>query len=148
LDLGNVETVGIYAFKDCANLSNVIFSDCIKNLYMGCFYNSGLTNVVLPNTIVNLGNKVFQACKKLQTITLSNSIELIPEYALYGCSSLTTVIIPKSVTKIGDYSFNTSTNLKNVYFEGTIEEWGLITINQERNSVLCALTINYNYVIK
>ena len=56
-----IKYIGNYAFKDCTNLSNVIFSDCIKNLYMGCFYNSGLTNVVLPNTIVNLGNKVFQA---------------------------------------------------------------------------------------
>lgn len=143
-----LDSIGLYAFKDFLNLSSIQFSDCIKNLYMGCFYNCGFTGIVLPNTINTLSNKVFQACKKLQSISISSSVTLLPEYALYGCTVLNTVVIPNSIKQIGDFAFNASTKLANVYYTGSSNEWELISINKDKNQVLCNLTVTFNYIVE
>ncbi len=138
-----VETVSQYAFMDCTKLANVTLSSNLKNIYLGGFYNCGMTDISLPESLVTLGNKAFQQCTKLVSVVIPDGIKTIPEYAFYGCSSLTTVVIPESVTAINNYAFNTCTKLANVYYKGTEEQWANITITA--NQTLVALTVTYDY---
>ena len=44
----------------------------------------------------------------IQTVTLSESVTNIGDYAFYNCDNLTAVSIPEGVTSIGDYAFEGS----------------------------------------
>ena len=103
----SVTNIGKFAFAYCSALENLViedgtgklevgdelFSSCpLKSLYLGrdlsCesspFYGkSTLTEVIIGNTVTNIGNNAFE-----------------------GCSGLTSIIIPNSVTSIGRTAFN------------------------------------------
>ena len=67
---------------------------------------SGLTSIVLPNSVDSIGNYAFERCDSLTTIELSNSLTYIGEEAFKICGSLTTIEIPNSVTFIKDGAFS------------------------------------------
>lgn len=64
------------------------------------------------------GSKVrknlFKDEKKLEQVTLPNSISYIGDWAFSGCSSLTNIDIPDSVTSIGSCVFEYCDNLKQI----------------------------------
>ncbi len=51
----------------------------------------GLTEVVLPETVVSIGNRAFIYCDSLRSLALPPKVKSIGQWALNGCSSLTTV---------------------------------------------------------
>ena len=57
---------------------------------------------------------LFKGEKKLEEVTLPNSISYIGGYAFRDCSSLTNITIPDSVTSIGDYVFVGCDNLTQI----------------------------------
>jgi len=83
------------------------------------FYNhSGLTSVMIPNSVTSIGADAFFGCTKLTNVTISNGVTSIGESAFAGCTNLTSVKIPASVTNIGEYAFGQCTGLTGVYFQG------------------------------
>ena len=87
-------------------------------------YATGLTSVVLPNTITNLSHYAFFSCSKLLNITLPNSITKINNATFQGCSSLTSIDIPTSVTEIGENAFNYCTSLTSVIIPDSVTTIG------------------------
>ena len=77
-------------------------------------YCSGLTSVTIGNSVTSIGSSAFYACSGLASITIPNSVTSIDNYAFYDCSSLTSITIPNSVTSIGNYAFYGCTNLCSV----------------------------------
>lgn len=57
---------------------------------------------------------LFNGEKKLEEITLPNSISYIGDHAFSYCSSLTNITIPDSVTSIGDWVFEGCDNLTQI----------------------------------
>ena len=57
---------------------------------------------------------LFNGEKKLEEVTLPNSISYIGDWAFSGCSSLTNIDIPDSVTSIGSCVFEYCDNLKQI----------------------------------
>ena len=78
----------------------VVSCDCA---FGGC---TGLTTVVLPNTITSLGYNMFYGCSSLTSVTLPNGLTSIRSHAFNGCAALTTVDIPSTVEYIYDYAFS------------------------------------------
>lgn len=83
------------------------------------------TEVVIPDTIegvpvTSIGNRAFQYCRNLTSITIPNSVTSIgsshygSDGAFYGCTSLTSITIPDSVTYIGPETFLCCTSLTNI----------------------------------
>lgn len=88
----NVTYIGNKAFKDCALLSEVVIRGT-KIIGTECFYNSGLTSVYLPYSVVRVDPGAFANCKKLTTVDLSDVANgcTIEKYAFYNCYSLNSV---------------------------------------------------------
>lgn len=93
--------------------------------FCGC---TGLTSVVIPNTVTGIGVNAFRECTGMTSVALGNSITSIGAGAFQNCTGLTgTLTIPSSVTFIGDYAFFNCTGLCsilmpssfNVYFSQT-----------------------------
>ena len=58
-------------------------------------------------------------CSGLTSVVIGNSVTSIGMYAFLGCSSLTSVVIGNSVTSIDKNAFHSCSNLKHVFYNAT-----------------------------
>ena len=66
-------------------------------------------------SVTSIGDRAFQDCNKLTSVTIPDSVTSIGEYAFNRCSGLTSVTIPDSVTSIGEYAFNLCSALVEIH---------------------------------
>ena len=62
-----------------------------------------------------IGNRAFNGCSRLTSLTLPAGITSIGSYAFYGCSGLTSVTLPAGLTQIDDYAFSECSGLTSIY---------------------------------
>ena len=123
-----VTEIGFCAFSSCRALESVHFSDITSVCKIDCdrapgwrdvdYYINGelVTDLTIPDGIINIGRSVFSGCKSLESITISNGLTNIGERAFQGCSSLTSIMIPDSVRKIELSAFDRCEALERVCF--------------------------------
>lgn len=69
----------------------------------GC---EGLTSVTIPSSVTSIGMEAFRDCSGLTSVSIPFGVTSIGFYAFSGCSGLTSISIPSSVTSIGWYAFS------------------------------------------
>ena len=115
-------SIGDYAFADCTALKSVAFPARVKTLGNYALYNaSGITTVTLSDGIGAIGDYAF-AATAISQIAIPESVETIGAYA-FAYTGLTAVQIPASVSKIGDYAF-AATSLATVAVPATVTDLG------------------------
>ena len=67
--------------------------------------NTNLRTIILPDTLVTVGNEVFKGCTALKTLEFPESVKSIGKRAFQNCSALEYVTIPNSVDSVGDFAF-------------------------------------------
>lgn len=72
---------------------------------------TGMTSVLLPNTVVRIGAWAFSRCSALDYVWINESVEEIGDHAFYSCKAIGVIYIPASVKSIGEYAFLSSNNL-------------------------------------
>ena len=87
-----VTSIGDWAFRDC----------------------TGLTSIMIPNSVTSIGNGTFNGCSSLTSITIPDSVTSIGYYAFRDCTGLTSITIPNSVTSIGYVAFSGCTGLTSI----------------------------------
>lgn len=93
---------------------NAQFTHIPSSIFNGC---SALDNVVIPNSVIQIGNSAFYYCTNLTNITLSKSLTNIGSGAFNYCSALTNLTIPASVKTIGSSNaLNIGTNTNKATF--------------------------------
>ena len=109
---GNVEIkrgtkiIADSAFSGCTSLTNIIIPNSVMNVGYFAFKDcTSLTNIIIPNSVTNVGCFAFKDCASLTSVTIPSSITSIDNGAFIGCSLLTSVTIPASVTEIGIWAF-------------------------------------------
>jgi len=103
-----------FPYNVCAGLTNLIVPGSIVDLSVGAFSHcTGLMRVTLLNGVTSIGTNAFSWCVNLANITLPNSITSIGDTAFYY-NGLINVTIPKSVTNFGVGVFAVCTNLTTV----------------------------------
>jgi len=91
-----------------------------------CLYNA--TEVEIPSTykgrpVTSIGEKAFENCTFLTSVTIPDSVTSIGQYAFESCNSLTSIVIPDSVIHIGNHAFYSS-NLASITLPSGIESIG------------------------
>jgi hypothetical protein len=77
-----------------------------------------LPSVIIPNSVINIGNDAFNDCGNLTSVTIGNSVTSIGTNAFTFCVNLLSVTIPASVTNIEYNAFLADVNLVSVCFLG------------------------------
>ena len=72
--------------------------------------------------VLRIGEKAFEECSKLTSVTIPSSVTSIGKYAFSYCSGLTSVAMPDSVMSIGESAFYGCTSLTGVYITD-LEKW-------------------------
>ena len=122
MTIGNsVTSIGNWSFDGCNSLTNVTL---LSNAIVGKSYKtdsnishifgSQVTNYIIGDNVVSIGEYAFYDCEGLANVTISNSVTSIGNFAFYGCSSLTSVTIPNSVTSIENHAFYGCSSLTSV----------------------------------
>lgn len=67
-----VSVIGNRAFENCAELKSIKFSFwSVKTIEGGAFYNcTGLTSVVIPDSVQSMGIETFAGCSNLESLTI------------------------------------------------------------------------------
>ncbi|MBR6336148.1 MAG: fibronectin type III domain-containing protein, partial [Ruminococcus sp.] len=60
---------------------------------------------IMPNSLNTIGDKAFDGCVAIKSLSIPGSVTKIGESAFENCTGLTWVAIPDSVTYIGGYAF-------------------------------------------
>ena len=89
-------------------------------LFKGCDW---LESVILPDTLVSIGNYCFSGCSSLTSVTIPSSVTILGEWSFDGCSSLASIIIPSSIASINYGTFWFCGSLSEVFYAGTSAEW-------------------------
>ena len=89
--------------------------------FEGC---KGLTSVTIPNSVTSIGENAFGGCYRLTSVTIPNSVTKIGMSAFAGCSGLTSVTVGNSVTSIGDGAFYGCIGLTSVTIPNSVTSIG------------------------
>ena len=116
------------AFESCSGLTSITVSsgnrvyrsegNCIikrssNTLIIGC------KKSIIPSGVTSIGDRAFQNCYGLTSITIPDSVTSIGYSAFLYCSSLTNITIGSGVKKIGSYAFNNCSKLTSATFKNT-----------------------------
>ncbi len=101
-------------FKDCVSLEKVNFPKTLECIRPYAFYNTKLSEAVLPESLTKIESYAFYNCDNLTKVELKNNLTEIGNYAFYDCDALETIAIPDSVTTLGTYLFAESELLSDV----------------------------------
>lgn len=117
------------AFDRCTGLTGIIIPNSVTSIgpeaFFGC---TNLTDIIIPDSVTNIGGGAFNNCSSLASITIPSSITSIGDRVFSECTSLTSVTIPYSVTSIGEYAFADCTSLQEVIYLGSREQWNKIIV--------------------
>lgn len=120
----HIKLINAQAFKNCANLSTVIFeAGCkLNQIRNNAFYNcTSLTAIELPKNVDDIGGFAFGRCSNLKTVLLSSNLRQIRHFAFSTCTSLESIIIPDSVALIDEGAFMGCNNLTQVFLPKGID---------------------------
>ena len=108
------KTISTVAFENCAALEEVVIPDTLCNLGAGAFY--GCTS--LKSFKINAGGQrnwllsdVFANCTSLENVEIEDGLGRIMSGAFRNCTSLKSIYIPASVYSIDSSAFEGCTNL-------------------------------------
>lgn len=138
-------TDGVVVCEDNTIAGDLVLSNDVTSIGNGAFMRTGLTSVVVPDSVTLIGDLSFRECLSLRSINIPDSVtEIGPEafcfcksltnvtfgensqlttffdFTFSGCTSLTSFTIPNGVERIGRYVFSGCTSLTNIYIPDSV----------------------------
>ena len=100
----NIKIINRNAFYTDRKLSSVIFHEGLEKIDEWAFsYDDILKNVVLPNSLTELGDHAFYD-SEIETVTFGTGLIEIPHNA-FRLNKIKSVILPSNIKRIGDGAF-------------------------------------------
>ena len=115
------------AFYNCSGLTSVIIGDSVTSIGSDAFYHcTSLTEIKIPNSVTSIGSYAFKYCSSLTSVVIGDGVTSIGYQAFYDCRKLTSVVIGDSVRSIGERAFSGCSSLTEVNYLGSIDDWAEI----------------------
>ena len=92
-----------------------------ENVRASAFYsNKYIENIVVPDSVISIGQGVFEECTSLKDVELPKNIELIDYGAFKNCTSLKKITIPGNVKTIKGMAFMNCSSLETVIIPNSV----------------------------
>lgn len=117
------------------NLIEIDLSEVdMKSLPSSMFYNrEAIRRIVLPNSLVTIGENAMQYCHMLESITIPKGVTNIGNSAFYDCSSLTDVQLPTGLTYLASNCFCNCTSITSITLPESVTSIGEATFRNCSN---------------
>ena len=119
-------------FQNCTSLTKVDFGTSVNYIADHAFYNTGFTDLVLPETVTFLDNDAFGNCRSLKTLD-TGGVGSINKYAFLGCRSLETVTVRPELYLIDWNAFKNCENIRDIYISD-LAKWCQIELRGTESS--------------
>lgn len=100
--LGDGNTLTVVGYNTAAGLNAVIPATVngtnVTGIAANAFSSSSITNVVIPNTITNIGDYAFYFCRYLRDVTLPASLKTVGRIPFDVCFSITNINVDPANT--------------------------------------------------
>jgi len=119
-----VSAIGFEAFSGCTGMTSIVIPNTVTELGSFAFHGcTSLTSVIIPESVKELGTcYTFGGCTSLKSVIIPNSVTEIPSDCFESCTSLTSITIPNTVTIIRHNAFNGCTSLTSIVIPNSIAE--------------------------
>ena len=142
-----LKSLGYRCFLRCYNLEEIVFNEnCkIEKISSSAFCNNKkLSNIIFSNAIKQIGDSAFKWCGELKKLNLPDSLEIIGERAFEECEQIKEIIFPQSLRRIEEKAFGCCTNLLEINFNSKIELVGNAAFFECKKLT----KLNYKYIDK
>lgn len=131
---------GIYIIPSTVNYEGENY--VVASINDMAFAFSKVTEVVIPNSVRNIGEAAFSNANDLTDVTLPLYIDLIPEQC-FSATSIVDIAIPEGVTEVSDAAFSDCINLHTVILPTTLKYIGTRAFSDCHNlyEIYCAAAI-------
>lgn len=121
---GDKPIVGVVdnGFKDCTGLTGVLMPDSIIGIGSHAFADCNNLTRVNCSPYVQIGKSAFWNCAALEQIQLPQSMEVLESSVFYGCSALEELTLPENLREIGMYTVYGCASLRSLEIPKTTEE--------------------------
>jgi len=107
--------------------------------------------VIIPETVTSIGDRAFQHCKGITSVTIGDSVTSIGNNAFRECTDLKSLKIGKGVTYIAPYAFYGCIELTEIYFSATamrdLDSESNVFAFSGRNTAGISITVGKNVTV-
>lgn len=126
----NIREIPDYALEEYSSLTNIDIPDSIINIGVRAFaFCSELESIILPDSVEKISSGAFLECTSLANAKIGDGIKTIESSAFADCNGLTNVYIGNGLNTIGAWAFKNCSSLKTINIPNTIEYIGRETFD-------------------
>ena len=101
----SVKEIGDEAFTECLSLKSISLPMQLERIGESAFKGSGLRTLSIPKSVYWIGNHMLAECLELDSISIPENVDRIPDGMFEGCRSLKKVVLSNQLNGIGDRVF-------------------------------------------
>ncbi len=102
---GGIKLTGYNGVHTKLVIPDNILDEPVKEIESSAFAGTDISSVMLPSTVVTIGENAFNACAELESVELGSGVISIGASAFRDCDSLASIVIPEQVVSLGEYAF-------------------------------------------
>ncbi len=121
--VGDITNIGDYAFHRFEAISEVVIPDTVERIGLSVFYESSITDINFPSTLVTIDNNAFFRCDGLTELVFNQGLQYVGKSAFSECVGVTKITLTDDIAEFGASAFYMCTNLKTAYYLGTQEKY-------------------------
>jgi hypothetical protein len=118
---------GANRYEGCIILPERVYCDGVNYdvaaIAPRAFWQSGVTEIQIPNSVTMIGDAAFADAEDLTDITLPLGLTAVSRYMLAG-TAVTNVVLPEGVTDIGACAFEDCSRLRTLFMPASVRRIG------------------------
>ncbi len=130
----SLQKIGQEAFDYCDALEDIVLPESVTELGTGVFQYAHVTSMSLPSGLTEIPSSTFSN-NDFTRIVIPDGVTTIAGSAFWACSELDSIVLPASVKTIGDNAFKYCDSLATVYYKGSETDKAGITIGSGNDAL-------------